>query len=151
MVLGLDVAKNKTGWAYMDEKNVWHYGVMDVYDPNVIEVFEAAEHCCHIAAIEKPWLHPDPYKRNPKTLIELALACGRAQVFAQQYGMRPIMVPAQQWKSSWGLPHNRKESKYACVKLARMLTGADKLTNDEADAILLCEYSRRVETLNEWR
>lgn len=144
-VLGLDVAKHKTGYAYRTDQ--WVFGTLDIYG-DCKQVFEDAAKHCSLCVIEEPWLHPDREKRNVRTFGSLKEAAARAQLLAEMAGMAVERVSASTWQNAWGLPRKRAEGKAAALVTARRL-GADVNTDDEADAVLLSEYARSQQDIME--
>lgn len=140
--IGLDVAKLKTGWAYMDRQKLWVCGTLSVYTDELAEVIEAAlAEGIVRAAIEDCYLARGT-AGNVKTLKALQDAQTRACVFCEQAGLDWVLVPATAWQSGFNLRGDRTSRKRGARKVADLL-GSTAKNQDEADASLISEYAWR--------
>ena len=146
-VIAFDAARRKTGYAYIRGRgstHSWVTGVVDVADTaalagiiedaNAIGVTKAVIENCYLS---------DGHKRNVYTLKTLQEAQTRIRVACEMAGLDVELVYAQTWQSAYGISGPRPDRKLGAQRVARAL-GAGDITDDEADAVCLCDYAERI-------
>ena len=141
-VIAFDTAKRKTGWAYKALDGRWETGVVCVADTGaLVDVVKRAqaEGVTH-AALEDCYLA----KGNVATLKALAAAQGAISTVCKVAGLTVLKpIHAQTWQSAFGITGKRDDRKFGAQRVAHAL-GASRITDDEADAVCLCDYAERV-------
>lgn len=139
--IAFDAAFVKTGWAYRvpdTEGWTWRTGVfcpMECGAKTIIRVVHEAASCgIRAAAIEDCYL-----KFNPATFQKLAAAKARIQLICEFFELEVETFLASEWQSFHRINGARGARKRGSLKRAREL-GATVFTDDEADAVCLCEY-----------
>lgn len=140
-VIGIDPA-TRTGYAY-------HWGgkwITGVFNPakrqDAIDAIGAAVEsaCVTVAYVETGYLG-----KNPRTLIRLTeLRCAVERVL-DDYGVTIHHVPATTWQSAFSITGPRADRKAGATHTARVYLGAECTTQDECDAVCICEFGRRME------
>lgn len=143
-VLGFDVAKRKTGWAYSPIPRHWETGIVEVADTAALNEVIAQAKAAGVthAALEDCYLSQGS-QRNVSMLKALQEAQTRIRVACEMAGLEVELVYAQTWQSAYGITGKRKERKLGAQRVAHAL-GAGALTEDEADAVCLADYAERV-------
>lgn len=136
---------NKTGYAYMAH-GTWVHGVLDMsgktlkkrHDQwqNVIRILtDAIDSGCTFAVIEDCY-----HAQGIKTLKSLVGTSTRLSVAAEFMDLEVKMIYPSEWQSACGATGKRENRKAKAMELARLL-GAKNCTEDEADAVCLCDYA----------
>jgi len=141
MIIAFDTAL-KTGWAYQNSSGAWRIGVVNPRRTLALNgvIAEARDTGCRLAAIEDCYLGHG----NVHTLKVLQDCQTRIQCACEAHGLAVRLVPAQEWQSDLGLTGTREDRKYGAMRIARMLTGSTKLTQDMADAVCIADYMSRL-------
>lgn len=143
-VLAFDPAK-RTGWAYTRTDGEWVCGTVDPDDAKAVVgvVSRAVSVCARLAVLESTYLAV-----NPATRSRLDEIRGQLRGMCMQYGMEVENVAPNTWKAAMlrvngRMPKGRKAQKEQAMAVARAL-GAEPRNADEADAVCLCEWARRM-------
>lgn len=142
-VLGFDVAKRKTGWAYSPFPQHWETGIVEVADTAALNEVIAQAKAAGVtrAALEDCYLG-NHTAANVRTLKALQEAQTRIRVACEMAGLPVELVYAQTWQAAYNITGKRKDRKLGAQRVAHAL-GAGALTEDEADAVCLAEYATR--------
>ena len=135
-VIAFDAARNSTGYAYRNGL-IWVTGTFNIEDyREIIQVIRNAcmDGCTH-AAVETPFGGP-----SIAGLIALQDAASRIQQRCEDAGLLCVPVRAIEWQAAQGCLKPRKETKQNARKLAVTLGAESYLTQDEMDAVCLCDY-----------
>ena len=143
IVLSIDPGQ-VTGWAIIDIRTeapvVW--GELKAKSANFAVDLQARMHAADLLIIEDQYL--DPKKENPDALIKLAALRGVIEgiwvaVKNYQVGDQVCRVKPSKWQASLNLPPqaSRESRKRASIIRARIETGKQKISENEADAICL--------------
>lgn len=143
MILALDVA-TRTGWAYKAE--IWHTGTVDATceDTRRLTLLNAQRAGCTHLVVEDCFagLNVGTFR----TLIELQTKWKMDAAYMGYQLCKPVMPSV--WQSKilviGGCKPGKGETKQYAAIAARML-GANCKTQDECDAVCLCEYARCVD------
>lgn len=136
--IGFDTAQQRTGYAYQVGKQ-WVTGVFKPRDTaRLVSIINSAiaQGITH-AAVEDPYLG-----QNVKTLKALQEATVRVVVRCEDAGLDVERYSAQTWQSGFSLAGKRDKRKDGSKRVAIMLGAPEGISEDEADAVCLCEYAR---------
>lgn len=138
-VIAFDAAKRRTGYAYR-AGDVWVTGVFAIHEyAKIIDVIKHARlaGCTH-AAIEEPFCG-----RNINTLKGLQDAQSRIAQRCEDAGLEWVGIRATEWQSAQGCLKRGEDTKARAAALARTLDAPPYLSQDEVDAVCLCDYVER--------
>lgn len=142
--IAFDAAKRRTGWAYWHpgrgNEKVWMTGVVAPADTAKLMavVRLALDDGIDDAVIENCFLG-----RNFQTSKTLQAAQTRIAVACEAYGLEVTLVYPQTWQAAFGITGLSPDRKAGAKRVARLLGAHDGVTEDEADAICLCEYMEK--------
>lgn len=136
--LAFDAAKRRTGWAY-GAPGRWTTGLIDVLDTPALDTLIAtvAKLGIRHATVENCYLGG-----NVVTLKALQEAQTRIVTACERQGLAVDLVYAQTWQSDLGLTGPSEDRKLGAMRIARLLGYTGK-SQDEADAVCLCDYAQR--------
>jgi len=135
-VIAFDAARRCTGYAYRNS-DIWVTGTFNIYDyAKIIYVIKNAciNNCTH-AAIEDPFRGP-----SISTFKALEEAASRIQQRCEDAGLLCVRVRAVEWQAAQGCLQPRNQTKQLARELAVVLGAESYLTQDEIDAVCLCDY-----------
>lgn len=143
MYIAFDAAKRKTGWAFKGSSaHSWQTGVLA--PANTAELISVVAGAFRFgvrhAVIENCYLGKQ--ERNVRTLKALQEAQTRIRVVCEMYRLSVELVYPSEWQSAFTIVGPRDTRKQLSQRVAAML-GAIVTTDDEADAVCLCEYATR--------
>jgi len=131
-----------TGFAYRSG-DIWVTGVFNPRDKARMRgvIAEAMQCGVECAVIEDCYKSP-----SVRTLKVLQDCTTRIAVCCEDFGLYVGYCYPSTWQSACGLKGKRDELKKGAKKLAEIL-GAVRVTQDEADAVCLCDYAERNQIL----
>ena len=149
MILGLDAAKNKTGWALLNDRcEVVGTGVIvldhksgdmrrafQMVRDELVDIGQVAEgKAADVLGVwvEEPWAGP-----SPRTTVALALWCGAyAAIASHVFGHALVeLLPSREWRQILGITGKGKDAIAAyAVNRWPVLAGR---TQDEIDAVCI--------------
>lgn len=135
-VIAFDAARNSTGYAYLNGV-LWVTGTFNIEDyREIIQVIRNAcmDGCTH-AAVEDPFGGP-----SIGVFKALQDAASRIQQRCEDAGLLCVPIRAIEWQAAQGCLKPRKETKQNARKLAVTLGANPKASQDEMDAVCLCDY-----------
>lgn len=141
--IAFDVALRKTGVAYPNSIRGWNTEVISVHDTTKLDLVIAwakETHDCVAAAIEDCWLG-----KNAASFKALAISQGRIVSACERAGLVRIeIVHPSTWQNNYGISaKNGGDVKLGAMRVAKLLGyGGD--SQDEADAICLCDYAQQM-------
>jgi len=134
--IGFDAARNSTGYAYRNGQ-IWVTGTFNIYDyAKIIYVIKhACQDGCTHAAIEDPFGGP-----SISVFKALQDAASRIQQRCEDAGLLCVPIRAIEWQAAQGCLKPRGQTKQLARELAVVLGAESYLTQDEIDAVCLCDY-----------
>ena len=140
-VIAFDAAKKRTGYAYTGGRGTTHWwitGVIDVADTAALAgVIDDAKHeGVTRAVIENCYLGA-----NVHTLKALQEAQTRIRLACEMAGLPVVLVYASTWQAAYGITGPSADRKLGARRVANMLGAPDGLSQDEYDAVCLCDYA----------
>lgn len=140
-IIAFDAAKRRTGYAYRTDGR-WITGTFTPLDtPALTQVVRnACKAGCTRAAIENCYVGSP---RNIATVKALQDAQTRIAVACEMAGLEVVLIYPATWQASYNIGGPSRERKQAALAWARRLGAAPYLSEDEADAVCLCDYAMR--------
>ena len=143
-IIAFDAATN-TGWAFRYGpgpcKGEWNTGVVKPRAWKTLDalLLKAQSHGVTEAVIEDCYLGV-----NPQTHKVLAIMQGLIIAACDRAGLPYEVIPAATWHDDLRLTGPREDCKRGAMLIATKYLGASKgITQDEADAVCLCDMAER--------
>ena len=139
-------AATKTGWAFRIYGE-WTTGVVDPRNWDAVEklLLGAMQRGVDHVVIEDCYLGV-----NPHTHKVLAVVQGLITGACLNVGLPYEIIPAATWHDNFRITGDRVECKRGAMKVATVYLGAPAgISQDEADAVCLCDYMDRVHAATE--
>lgn len=146
MIIAFDAAKRTTGWAYRKQTPgkppQWITGTLSPRDTQtLIGVVQSAVLAgCSKTVIENCYLGKSGNVHVVKMLQE---AQTRIRMACESAGLPVELIYPQTWQSAYGIVGCSQDRKRGAYRVATMLGADSKITNDEADAVCLCDFATR--------
>lgn len=136
-VIAFDAATT-TGFAYRNGTR-WIHGHFHIRDYALLNDVIAAARADNVthAVIEDPYFHA-----NVNTIKILQDAASRIQQRCEDAGILWAEMKASEWQSAQGVKRKGEDTKVNAMVLSRQLDAPPYLTQDEADAVCMCDYPK---------
>ena len=139
--IAFDAAKRRTGYAYVGGRHTTHWWITGVIDvANTAELAKVIDRAKREgvtrAAIENCY-----HGRNVHTTKALQEAQTRIRVACEMAGLPVALIYASTWQAAYGITGPSADRKLGAKRIALMLGASDGLSQDEYDAVCLCDYA----------
>ena len=139
--IAFDTSKRSTGYAYRNSEGLWVTGIVKPADTKALRsvVREAVAQGIDAASIEDCYLGTS---RNVKTIKALQDAQTRIRVACEIAELTVELVYPTTWQASFGITGKSRDRKLGAQRVASLLDAPEGISEDEVDAVCLCEFAR---------